>query len=69
MSDKLGEEKLYAVVNNAGAGLGHNLPGNVVIQTNLDGPRLMCESFIPLLNAEYGRIVNVGSGLGPKFAS
>lgn len=58
---------LYAIVNNAGTGLAH---GGVteadVLNTNLMGPRRMCDAFIPLLS-EAGRIVNVGSGAGPMW--
>jgi len=58
---------LYAIVNNAGTGLAH--PGvteEMVLNTNLYGPKRVCESFIPLLSAS-GRIVNVGSGAGPMW--
>jgi len=38
-----------------------------MIETNVYGPKRVTEAFIPLLNSETGRIVNVGSGMGSKF--
>jgi len=59
---------LYAVVNNAGTGLAHKGVSNEeIINTNLYGPRRMCEAFMPLLDPAEGRIVNVGSGAGPMW--
>jgi len=63
----LGPEQLYAVVNNAGTGLAHGVTAEVIMKTNLYGPKAMCEAFIPLLNPKEGRIVNVGSGAGPMY--
>eukprot|EP00929_Paragymnodinium_shiwhaense_P069876 TRINITY_DN35306_c0_g1_i1.p2 TRINITY_DN35306_c0_g1~~TRINITY_DN35306_c0_g1_i1.p2 ORF type:complete len:281 (+),score=70.71 TRINITY_DN35306_c0_g1_i1:46-888(+) len=60
-------ESLYAVVNNAGTGLAHKTSAEVVMNTNLYGPKRVCEAFLPLLSPADGRIVNVGSGAGPKF--
>ncbi len=59
-------DPLFALVNNAGAGLGHNVSPEVIINTNLRGPKRVIEAFLPLLNP-LGRIVNVGSGAGPNY--
>jgi len=48
LSAKLGEEKLYALVNNAGILHPDQVPA--MVQTNLLGTRSMCDSFIPLLH-------------------
>jgi len=64
----LGSELLYAMVNNAGTGLAHGVDAQTMINTNMYGPKRVCEAFLPLLSTE-GRIVNVGSGAGPKFVS
>ena len=60
------DDPLYAIVNNAGAGLAHNVSTEMIINTNLRGPKRVVEAFLPLLNAS-GRIVNVGSGAGPMY--
>eukprot|EP01068_Selenidium_serpulae_P012600 Selendium_serpulae@DN5850_c1_g1_i4.p1 len=60
-------ESLYAVVNNAGTGLGHGASPSDVINVNLNGPKRVCDAFIPLINQPGGRLVNVGSGAGPSF--
>jgi len=62
----LGEAKLYAVVNNAGTGLGHGVDPQTVLNTNLYGPKRVTEAFLPLLSAD-ARIVNVGSGAGGGY--
>jgi len=64
---KLGGEKLYALVNNAGTGLAHGTDAQTQLQTNLYGPKRMVEAFLPLISSTEGRIVNVGSGAGPIF--
>lgn len=64
---KLGGEPLHAIVNNAGTGLAHGVSNATVMNTNLQGPRRVCEAFIPMLPATGGRIVNVGSGSGPMY--
>lgn len=58
---------LDALVNNAGTGLAHNVSSDEVVDTNLYGPKRMCEAFLPLLKPDGGRIVNVGSGAGPMW--
>jgi NAD(P)-dependent dehydrogenase (short-subunit alcohol dehydrogenase family) len=65
----IGTEKLYAVVNNAGIGLSAKASREEVINTNLFGPKRVCEAFGPLLSPTKGRIVNVGSGAGPKYVN
>ena len=64
---KLGNEKLYALVNNAGTGLAHNVTKDDMINTNFWGTKNMTEAFIPLIDPNAGRIVNLGSGAGPMF--
>lgn len=63
----LGSDVLYALVNNAGCGLAHGVDANTVINTNLYGPKRMCDAFLPLLSPSEGRIVNVGSGAGSMY--
>lgn len=64
LSKRLGDDKLYAIVNNAGTGVSHNTKPNEIMDTNTRGPRRVVDSFLPLLQTN-GRIVNVGSGGGP----
>jgi len=71
--DKYGKDKshnylLDAIVNNAGIGIGTGQTENI-LNTNLYGTKRVCDHFIPLLNQEHGRIVNVGSGSGPNYVS
>ncbi|KAL7546981.1 hypothetical protein ACHAWF_010301 [Thalassiosira exigua] len=61
------KSKLYAIVNNAGAGFSHGVSPSEILDTNARGPRRVVESFLPLLDPDRGRIVNVGSGSGPDF--
>lgn len=66
LSQKLGsDEKLYAICNNAGTGFSHGTSPAEILDTNTRGPRRVVDSFLPLLDASNGRIVNVGSGAGP----
>ena len=60
--------QLYAIVNNAGTGLAHGVTPDVVMNTNLFGPKRVIEGFMPLLS-KSGRIVNVGSGAGPMYVA
>jgi NAD(P)-dependent dehydrogenase (short-subunit alcohol dehydrogenase family) len=66
LSAKLGEEKLYGLVNNAGV-----LSGDLstMIKTNIYGPKYMCDNFIPLLSPTEGRIVNVSSDVSVNYIS
>lgn len=59
---------LYAVVNNAGIGLGSAQP-NPVFDVNVRGIQRVCAAFIPLLDQAAGRVVNITSAAGPKFVS
>ncbi len=65
----LSRDQLYAIVNNAGTGLQHNVDAKTVVDTNLYGTKRVCEAFVPMLDAADGRIVNVGSGAGPSYVS
>jgi NAD(P)-dependent dehydrogenase (short-subunit alcohol dehydrogenase family) len=63
-----GEEPLYAVVNNAGIGLGAaNL--RAVMDVNILGVQRVCQAFLPLLDKTSGRVVNITSAAGPNFVS
>ena len=64
---KLEPKKLYAVVNNAGTGFQHGTTPETIIDTNLYGPKRVCEAFLPMICSKMGRIVNVGSGSGPSY--
>jgi NAD(P)-dependent dehydrogenase (short-subunit alcohol dehydrogenase family) len=63
--ETFGPRPLYGLVNNAGVGWG--LEKNVVLATNLYGPRRVNDAFIPLLGSPQGRIVFVSSASGPMF--
>lgn len=65
---RLGEAKLYGIVNNAGIGLG-NGDLKAVLEVNTLGVRRVCEAFLPLLDAEKGRVVNISSASGPSFVA
>lgn len=58
---------LYALVNNAGIGLGSS-DLNSVIEVNTLGVKRVCDALMPMLETA-GRIVNVSSASGPKFVS
>ena len=64
---RLGDEKLYAIVNNAGCGLAHGVTEEDMFNTNLYGTKRAVDAFLPLLDADEGRIVSVGSGAGPMY--
>lgn len=67
VKDALGDEKLYGLVNNAGIGLAAKATAEVVVATNLFGPKRVFEAFEALLDDTCGRVVNVGSGAGPMY--
>ena len=67
--DILSEKKLYGIVNNAGIGINTGISNELMLKTNLYGPKLVCENFLDLLDPENGRIVNLGSGGGPSYVS
>jgi NAD(P)-dependent dehydrogenase (short-subunit alcohol dehydrogenase family) len=61
------EGPLYGLVNNAGIGRGASL--RAMLETNTRGVRRVCEAFLPMLDPEGGRVVNVTSASGPMFVS
>ena len=69
VKEKLGEEKLYGLVNNAGTGewVGEGCTRENMIKTNVYGPKLMIEAFVDLLDSSCGRVINMGSGGGTSF--
>jgi len=60
--------QLYAIVNNAATGMSHGVTPDVVLNTNLFGPKRVVEGFMPLVS-KFGRIVNVSSGAGPNYVA
>lgn len=56
---------LYGVVNNAGIGFGETQ--KATLATNYWGVRSVTEAFLPKLQPDGGRIVNVSSASGPYF--
>jgi NAD(P)-dependent dehydrogenase (short-subunit alcohol dehydrogenase family) len=68
VGDRLRGEKLYGVVNNAGIG-DRKADLGAVLGTNTLGVRNVCESFLPLIDPDAGRIVNVTSASGPTFVA
>ena len=64
MKTKLGNQKLYGLVNNAGVG---GSSKDVCINTNIYGTKNMTDAFLPLLEPNQSRIVNLGSGAGPMY--
>lgn len=57
---------LYGIVNNAGIGLNTGGDGDIM-NTNLFGPKRVCEAFVDMVDKDKGRIVNLGSGSGPMY--
>uniref|UniRef100_A0A6T6NVJ0 Protochlorophyllide reductase n=1 Tax=Timspurckia oligopyrenoides TaxID=708627 RepID=A0A6T6NVJ0_9RHOD len=66
VSEKFGTvpPPLYGIVNNAGIYEGAT---SDILETNLIGSYNVIEAFLPLLQPEGGRIVNVSSGAAPSF--
>ena len=62
----LSSVQFYAVVNNAGTGLGHGSSVEEVLNVNAFGPRRVTAAFVPLL-IPGGRVVNLGSGSAGGF--
>lgn len=58
----------YGVVNNAGIGLG-NEGLERILEVNAVGMQRVCEAFVPLLDPQGGRVVNITSASGPNFVS
>lgn len=63
----LGDERLYGLVNNAGVGYGAGATLADMLAANTIGLRRVTEAFLPLVEPEGGRIVNVTSAAGPSF--
>lgn len=59
VKDKFGEACLYGVLNNAG---GAHCPPKEMFQLNVLGPKLVVDTFLPLIQPKGGRIANVSSG-------
>mmetsp|Transcript_36005 Transcript_36005/g.81982 ORF Transcript_36005/g.81982 Transcript_36005/m.81982 type:complete len:293 (-) Transcript_36005:24-902(-) len=59
---------LYGIVNNAGIGLPEG-DLRTVLQVNTYGPQRVCKAFVPLLNPDGGRVVNITSASGPTFVA
>lgn len=59
---------LYGIVNNAGIGLG-NFELMDVLQVNTYGIKRVCDAFLPLLEPNGGRIVNITSASGPNYVA
>eukprot|EP00933_Yihiella_yeosuensis_P007858 TRINITY_DN11304_c0_g1_i7.p1 TRINITY_DN11304_c0_g1~~TRINITY_DN11304_c0_g1_i7.p1 ORF type:complete len:279 (-),score=75.28 TRINITY_DN11304_c0_g1_i7:370-1206(-) len=67
VKDALGDSPLYALVNNAGAGLQHGVDLEQVLETNFYGPKRVNDAFMPLLDPAEGRIAQVGSGAAGMY--
>jgi NAD(P)-dependent dehydrogenase (short-subunit alcohol dehydrogenase family) len=68
VAEGLRGEKLYGIVNNAGIGGGPDEHA-AVFGTNTLGVRRVCEAFVPCIEPQGGRIVNVTSAAGPSFVA
>jgi carbonyl reductase 1 len=67
LREKLGSEKLYGVVNNAGLGTARQDMA-AILDVNTRGMRRVCEAVRPLLSRD-GRVVNITSASGPSFVA
>jgi len=63
---KHGSEPLYGLVNNAG---GNSDTPRGYLELNSYSVRRVCEAFLPLLQKNKGRIVQISSAAGPSFVS
>jgi len=68
IGERLGDDPLYGLVNNAGIG-DRNRAIETVLDVNVHGPRRVTEAVLPLLQHPDARIVNVSSASGPKFVA
>lgn len=68
VAESLRGDKLYGIVNNAGIGGGPH-DHALVLGTNTLGVRRVCEAFVPSVDPQGGRIVNVTSASGPTFVA
>jgi NAD(P)-dependent dehydrogenase (short-subunit alcohol dehydrogenase family) len=67
LETRLGGDRLYGVVNNAGVGAAAGSLA-ATLEVNTRGVRRVCEALAPLV-ADDGRVVNVTSASGPSFVS
>jgi len=69
VAERFGQEPapLFGIVNNAGIGFGHDM--RTVLNVNARGPKRVCEAFLPLVDPNEGRIVNIASASGPMFVA
>ena len=58
LKSRLGDQKLYGLVNNAGIARGEE---DLILQTNVYGSKRMVDAFVPMLDSTRGRVVNIGS--------
>jgi NAD(P)-dependent dehydrogenase (short-subunit alcohol dehydrogenase family) len=68
VSQSLRGEKLYGLVNNAGIGP-RTSELSAAFETNTVGVYRVCEAFLPLLDPQAGRVVNVTSAAGPSYVA
>ena len=64
-----GIEPLYAVVNNAGIGSTVTDDVRLMVETNTFGVERVTSAFLPLVDANGGRIVNITSAAGPSYVA
>lgn len=57
---------LFGLVNNAGIGLANEALARI-LEVNAVGMQRVCEAFLPLLDPQGGRVVNITSASGPNF--
>merc|ERR1712228_30103 len=69
VKEKLGNEQLYALVNNAGCIIKDDVTKESMVEANVYGVKRMSEAFIPLINPSMGRIVNLGGGFGGVYVA
>ena len=67
VADKYGSEPapLHGLCCNAGVGFGRSI--SETLSVNLYGVKRCCEAFLPLIEPDGGRIVNIASASGPNF--
>jgi NAD(P)-dependent dehydrogenase (short-subunit alcohol dehydrogenase family) len=63
--------KLYALVNNAGLGLGQgeaaSADANKILNVNMLGPKRVTEAMVRLIDPSSGRVVNTSSGAASMY--
>eukprot|EP00620_Florenciella_sp_RCC1587_P008674 CAMPEP_0182600808 /NCGR_PEP_ID=MMETSP1324-20130603/91168_1 /TAXON_ID=236786 /ORGANISM="Florenciella sp., Strain RCC1587" /LENGTH=322 /DNA_ID=CAMNT_0024818717 /DNA_START=15 /DNA_END=984 /DNA_ORIENTATION=- len=58
---------LYGLINNAGIGFGRTI--DETLATNAYGTKRVSDAFIPLIDKDIGRLVNIASASGPMFVA